>query len=383
MDGQGEIRRGQSCATDAREAAREFHAAVAQDNAALVVFFCSSTYDLPVLADELNRLFVGLPLIGCTTAGEIGPAGYREHSLTGMSFPSGHTTVLVTRIDDLEHFSMSEGQAVSRALLRELELRDPQAGPENSFALLLVDGLSLREEQVARALQNGLGKVRLFGGSAGDDLKFERTLVFSDGAFRANAAVLALCTTDLPFKVFRTQHFVRAEERLVVTDADPARRIVNEINGLPAATEYARLIGVQVGDLRPEVFAASPVVVLIDGTDYVRSIQKANEIGSLTFYSAIDTGIVLRVARGVDLIANLQTKFEEIRAEIGPPQLVIACDCILRNLEMTRNGLRENVEKILQRNQAIGFSTYGEQIDGVHVNQTLTGIAIGLRPATS
>ena len=246
-----------------------------------------------------------------------------------------------------------------------------------------MDGLSLREEQVARALQNGLGKVRLFGGSAGDDLKFERTLVFSDGAFRANAAVLALCTTDLPFKVFRTQHFVRAEERLVVTDADPARRIVNEINGLPAATEYARLIGVQVGDLRPEVFAASPVVVLIDGTDYVRSIQKANEIGSLTFYSAIDTGIVLRVARGVDLIANLQTKFEEIRAEIGPPQLVIACDCILRNLEMTRNGLRENVEKILQRNQAIGFSTYGEQIDGVHVNQTLTGIAIGLRPATS
>jgi len=37
----------------------------------------------------------------------------------------------------------------------------------------------------------------------------------------------------------------------VVTEADPAKRIVKEINGLPAAEEYARLVGVDVHELTP------------------------------------------------------------------------------------------------------------------------------------
>jgi hypothetical protein len=377
MVADGMIRRGQSCALDAREAAREFHAAVAQDDPAIVLFFCSSEYDLEALADEMGRLFAGVPLVGCTSAGEIGPAGYRDRSLTGMSFPASTCAAVVASLGNLQRFSTAEGEALAHGLLRELEALAPKEGPRESFALMLIDGLSIREEQVARAFQNGLGTIRLFGGSAGDDTKFERTFLFYEGAFRTDAAVLILFGTSLPFRIFRTQHFVCENERLVVTEADTARRIVKEINGLPAAAEYARLVGVTVAELRPALFAASPVVVVIDGTDYVRAIQKVNEDGSLTFFSAIDEGLVFRVARGVDLIANLNRAFEDLRAQIGPPQLIIACDCILRNLEITQNGLKETVGEIMRSNAAVGFSTYGEQIDGVHVNQTLTGIAIG------
>ena len=31
---------------------------------------------------------------------------------------------------------------------------------------------------------------------------------------------------------------------------------------------------------------------------------------------------------------------------------------------------------ILSENRVIGFSTYGEQVNSMHVNQTLTGVAI-------
>jgi hypothetical protein len=127
-------------------------------------------------------------------------------------------------------------------------------------------------------------------------------------------------------------------------------------------------------------FAASPVVVVIDGTDYVRSIQKANPDGSLTFFCAIEEGVVLRVAHGVDLVNNLEQTFDNIRTEIGPPQLVFGCDCILRNLEVSQNGLKDIVGEIFRRNNTIGFSSYGEQYHGVHINQTLTGIAIGSAP---
>jgi hypothetical protein len=114
----------------------------------------------------------------------------------------------------------------------------------------------------------------------------------------------------------------------------------------------------------------------------VRSIQKANPDGSLTFFCAIEEGLVLRIAHGLDLVNNLGQTFDKIREEIGPPQLVFGCDCILRNLEIIQNGLKDRVEEILQRNNTIGFSSYGEQFHGVHINQTLTGIAIGTAPET-
>lgn len=374
-----QIRTAQSCATDPRQAVRELHAGVQQADMALVVFFCASAYDRDALADEINQRFPGVQVVGCTTAGEIGPLGYREQSLVGASFPAAACTAVSACLGHLQQFEMSKGQTFTQDLLGRLESATPAMEADNTFAFLLIDGLSRREEPVAHALQNALGSIRLFGGSAGDDLQLEQTWVFHGGAFHTDSAVLLLVSTTLPFRIFKTQHFVSETERLVVTSADPSRRLVREINCLPAAEEYARIVGTAVRDLTPTRFAASPMVVAVDGTDYVRSIQKANPDGSLTFYCAIEEGLVLRVVRGVDLLGNLQQTFADLRAQIGPLQFVFACDCILRNLEITQSGNKEAVAQIFRDNHAIGFSTYGEQFRGVHVNQTLTGIAIGRR----
>src|SRR5450830_41851 len=377
------IRRAQSCAIEARQAVHEFHAAVSQPDMELVVFFCSSEYDLDVLATEMTRLFAGVQVVGCTTAGEIGPAGYRQHSLSGVSFSVESCVAVSGQLDRLSQFDIVRGHDFVQDLLQRLESKAPDANADNSFALLLIDGLSMREEPVAHALQYALGEIALFGGSAGDELQFIKTFVYSDGFFRSDSAALILVRTALPFKIFKTQHFVPTNERLVVTAADTENRIVMEINGLPAAAEYARLLGVGVQELNSTRFAASPVVVMIDGTDYVRSIQKANPDGSLTFYCAIEEGLVLRVAHGAELVRNLEQAFDNIQAAIGPPQLVLVCDCVLRNLEISQNGLKDRVSEIFLRNNTVGFNSFGEQFHGVHVNQTLTGIAIGTAPKVS
>jgi hypothetical protein len=280
----------------------------------------------------------------------------------------------------LSQFEIARAHDFAQTLLQRLESRVPGASPDNSFAFMLIDGMSIREEPVTHALQYALGKIPLFGGSAGDDLEFVKTHVYCDGRFRTDSTLLILINTSLPFKIFKTQHFVTTTERLVVTEADPARRLVIEINGLPAADEYARLVGVEVHELNSMSFAVSPVVVMLDGTDYVRSIQKANPDGSLSFYCAIEEGLVLRVAHGEDLVRNLEQTFAKIREEIGPPQLVFGCDCILRNLELSQQGSKDRVGEIYRRNNTVGFSSYGEQFRGVHVNQTLTGCAIGVAP---
>ncbi|WP_020407934.1 nitric oxide-sensing protein NosP [Hahella ganghwensis] len=371
------IRRAHTKIEDPVEAARTFYEQVQQDDPALVLFFCSSHYDLSALASEMERLFRGIQVVGCTTAGEIGPLGYLDHSLSGISFPADSFTAVSGLIQSLHNFEISRGVDTGKTLISELERQAPDSTPENSFAFLMIDGMSQHEEPVTRALNSALGNIPIFGGSAGDDLTFDKTWIYHNGAFHTDCAALVLATTPYPFRIFKTQHFTATDQRLVVTEADASRRIVTEIDGLPAAEEYARLVGVDVDDLNPFRFATSPVVVLIDGMEYVRSIQKANPDGSLTFYCAIEEGIVLRVARGVDLIDNLQQTFQQLNDDIGEPQLILACDCILRNLEITQDGTKSHVADVLTEHKVVGFSTYGEQFAGVHVNQTFTALAIG------
>jgi hypothetical protein len=200
-----------------------------------------------------------------------------------------------------------------------------------------------------------------------------------DGAIHPHGAVLVLIATDRPFTVFKTEHFVSKQEKMVVTEADPANRIVTEINAEPAAHEYARVVGLQVDELTPMVFANYPVVVRVNGVPYVRSIQKVNPDESLTFFCAIDEGIVLTVAEGQDIVDDMKALFQRVREHVGEPEVVIGCDCILRNLELRQKQQMEPASALMAANNVVGFNTYGEQFHAMHVNQTFTGVAIGKR----
>jgi hypothetical protein len=377
------IRRGQTNIKNAKEAAKEFYDSLYQTDIEIVIFFCSNEYDLESLSEEINTLFKGIQVVGCSSAGEIGPLGYLSHSLSGVSFSKSSCTAVSGLLNHIDEFSLSRADEFTQNLLEELEEKVPKTSQNKSFALMLIDALTVREEPLTYSIQHSLGKIPLFGGSAGDGIISSKTHVYYNGSFHADATVLVCISTSLPFKIFKTQHFISTNERLVVTEANPQNRTVKEINGFPAAKEYARLLGIDVKDLNPAHFATSPVVVMIDGTDYVRSIHNVNPDGSLTFFCAIEEGLVLRVAHGKNLVENLEEAFNEISKEIGEPQLVIGCDCILRNQEITQNNQKELVGKIFSDNNVIGFSSYGEQFQGVHVNQTLTGIAIGESPKES
>jgi len=115
----------------------------------------------------------------------------------------------------------------------------------------------------------------------------------------------------------------------------------------------------------------------IGGEYYVRSIQKVNPDGSLTFFCAIDNGLVLTVGRGKALVESLAETLARLRHELPTMKLILGCDCILRRLELQQKGLVEAAGEVLKDVDFVGFSTYGEQVNGIHVNQTLTGIALG------
>jgi hypothetical protein len=57
--------------------------------------------------------------------------------------------------------------------------------------------------------------------------------------------------------------------------------------------------------------------------------------------------------------------------------VVLGCDCILRTLAEHDSATRTRLSALLAANHVVGFNTYGEQFNAMHVNQTFTGIAIG------
>jgi hypothetical protein len=239
----------------------------------------------------------------------------------------------------------------------------------------MIDGLSTKEDELTSELAMGLGPVPLFGGSAGDGTEFGHTYVLHGSRALENAAILVQVRTSCPIKVFKTDHLVPAAQRMVVTKADPANRIVQEINAEPAAREYARILGKDPEQLTPFTFAAHPVVVQIGGQHHVRAIQQVAGNGDLVFFSAIDEGLVLTLAEPRDMTVHLQ---EEIAAlnEKQKPDTILACDCILRRLEAQEKQKTHEISRILSDNHVVGFSTYGEQFNSIHVNQTMTGVAI-------
>ncbi|MDX2217924.1 MAG: FIST N-terminal domain-containing protein [Burkholderiales bacterium] len=371
------VRKGVSRHADARMAVAELRSAIEQPETRLVIFYCARSFDREVLASCMKQAFPDVCVIGCTTAGEITPEGYLGGTLTGVSFAGHELDVAATAIALNPIDSLAAGDAVD-ALVRGMGLRHglPPNGTD-TFAYVLADGMSMQEEALVSVTHSHLHGIELVGGSAGDDTEFGKTWVYWQGEFQREMAALVLVRTGHPFKVFRTQHFVHSDMRMVVTRADPASRRVFEINGLPAAPEYARLIGLDVAELTPLVFATHPVVVRIGGQYFVRSVAYVKEDDSLQFFCAIDEGVVLTIAKGVDLVENLRNAFADVRESIGNPMVVLGCDCLLRRLEIQRDGIEDQVGRIFRDNEVVGFTTYGEQINAMHVNQTFTGIAIG------
>ena len=372
------IRRAYSQASAPGAAARELFEGIYHPEASLAVFFCSTDYELHALERELNARFADVSLIGCTSAGEITPAGYASSGIVGFSLARPEFFTASASIQNLRRFSIADGLAIVRSLRHELDQAALEVSADNTFAFLLIDGLCKREEVVLSAISSALGDIPLFGGSSSGGLTFQRSYVFDNGRFETDAAVLMLVRTRLPFKLFTVDHFVSSETKMVVTEADPATRIVTEINAEPAGREYARLVGLDVDKLTPLIFATYPVVVKVGGRYYTRSIQKVNEDESLSFFCAIDKGVVLTVARGTDLLRSIESLFDQINVEIGPPQLVIGCDCILRALELEKKQLKDEAGQLFAANNVVGFSTFGEQFQAMHVNQTFTGAAIGI-----
>ncbi len=340
-----------------------------------LLFFSKQSFSADALCTKMGIECPEIRYAACSTAGEITPEGVEDGQLVGVLFPAESFTIRPIRIRDVTRAGfekiVSQVAAEKRQFLQETG--DPSAA--RTYAVCLNDGMSFAEETVTAALHWGLDDIPLLGGSAGDDMNFVDTQLILNGKILENSAILMLCQSQIPFRIFKTDNFVPTGNKLVVTRSDPDRRIVYEFNAAPAVEEYAAHIGEDAASLTPMSFASHPLVVRVGGEYYCRSIQKMNDDGSLSFLCAIDDGIVLTIAEPEGMAQRTETAFDDLRDELGAIDMVLGFDCVLRKVDALSRQVLRRVSEIYQSNNVVGFNTYGEQYISMHLNQTFTGIA--------
>ena len=98
--------------------------------------------------------------------------------------------------------------------------------------------------------------------------------------------------------------------------------------------------------------------------------------GSLTFFCAIDNGIVLTLAQPKGMVEiDAREAGTRSRPLLGGIDVVLGFDCVLRRLDAQNRQSFRAISELYRSQRVIGFGTYGEQYRSMHLNQTLTGIA--------
>ncbi len=366
----------------AADAVAEVARAIREARLSQIVVFFSADYDAGILARELAARFPGVPVCGCSMSGGIAPAGGLDRGLVVIAFPAERFRIVSTVLDAIDHLDVERTATAVRALRRTLDpldrCREGDPAPTGRrFALSLIDGLANAEETVVSAIAWALDGIPIVGGSAGDDLRFRDAVMLHGGRIHRKAAILVLVETDCAVEIFKSDNFEPTRTKFVVTASDGERRTVHELNAEPAAREYAMAIGLDPEGLSPMSFAAYPLAVKVGGEYFCRSIRRMNEDGSLSFFCAVDEGVVLTLAEPRDIVASTRAELSRLDRVLGGVDLIIGFECVLRRLDAESRQVRHGITDLYRRYNVVGFETFGEQYRAMHLNQTFTGIAIG------
>ena len=366
-------------------AARAADQALLHDDAKLVVVFCSSSHDLPVLLRRVRARSGAVPLVGCTTAGEI-VSGNRDASVVVAALGGDgfgiHTAVATDASRDLR----SAGAQAARCLISD-EQRPYRA------LMLLTDGLAGDQQEIVRGAYGVLGAgVPLVGGCAGDDLRMTKTFQLYDDRVLSNSVLGAGITSDAPLGIGVRHGWRAVGDPMLVTRSNGNR--VYTLDDRPALDVYLERLGTQLDGLDEEALTplalTHPLGVSHPAAEEQVRFIRGGDFGerSLSCIAAVPQGALVRIMEG-DARSVLDATDAACRDSVAalqgrPPLGILAFDCVARRGVLGEDRIQTEIGRLAARAggaPVAGFYSYGEiartrGMRGFH-NQTLVVLSIG------
>lgn len=372
------------------DAADPGHAAVdeavaGRTDVQLLVTFVSSELDVATVVGRICDAAVDVPVVGCTTAGEIGTGGPTDRGVVVVAIGGPDFVVAASLARGASADLRQAGSTAAEAMA------SLPATPHHAL-MLLTDGLAGDQQEIVRgAYQVAGAQTPLVGGCAGDDLRMEATSVVFGREVLEDAVVGVAIGSAAPFGIGVRHGWRRVGDAMLVTSSDGGR--VFTLNDEPALDVYLRALGAPADAATdPAAFTrfalTHPLGLTRRSGEEVRFISGADfEDRSLSCIAQVPQGGFAWIMEGdhESVLAATDAACSDALAQLGehPPLGLIAFDCIARRGVLGDDGITREVRRIAETvpgAPVAGFYTYGEiartrGIGGFH-NQTLVVLAI-------
>jgi hypothetical protein len=371
--------------------------------ATFVVAYVSPHVDLDGVARTLGARFSGVPLMLCSTAGELCSTGGGLYCRSGESWDRvvvqcfdaslierAQVVSVALGSDDLRHGNAQQPlndriAAIARSI--EKLTVDIDIDYRDTLAYVAIDGLSRSESFFMEALyDSGRFPCLFVGGSAGGKLDFRATWTHDGQRKLENHALIAFLKVakGVRFGVFKSQNFeptgiafpvIRASlvNRYISHVIDDGGRVVPFIDALCAELHCTP-------DALDKKLANYSFAIRVGKEIFVRSVSRIDAAqGRVHFFCDIAPGEELLLVKRTGFADSTGRDYRQfMQGKPGAPVAGILNDCILRRLNNDKE--LASLAPILAGPQLAGFSTFGE-ILGLNLNQTLTAIFFFRAPA--
>jgi hypothetical protein len=210
----------------------------------LLVVFCSPSHDLPLLMRMIRARSGDVPLVGCTTAGEIATGANGDASVVVAALGGPGFAIQTAAASDASRDLRAAGARAARCLGSD-EDRPYRA------LLLLTDGLAGDQQEIVRGAYGVLGAdVPLVGGCAGDDLKMTKTYQLHGDRVLTDSVLAAGIASDAPLGIGVRHGWRPVGEPMLVTQSGGNR--VYTLDDRPALDVYLDHLGAEHAGLDEE-----------------------------------------------------------------------------------------------------------------------------------
>ncbi len=321
----------------------------------LAIVFASIKHPLA----EVGQVFVDarIDVFGASSAGEMcsGDASetVREQSIVALLLDLDPAAFRI-RLGDLEGRTSFELGAASGRWARANFDRGP--------ILVMATGLTTDGEQIVRGLQSEVGAgTPIFGGLAGDDLRFTQTFVFTGRKITSQGGiVLAFDGDRVALDGIASSGWVAVGAEKTVTKAEG--NVVHTIDGVPALDLYKDYLGLELdSDIRiPEY----PLQIQREGYSVLRAaLTSVPDTRSLVYAGTVPEGAKVRFSCSPGSTITEQTlgEFRTLHGRVPDAEALILFSCKARHMALGPLAEDEVVPmQQLWNRPMIGFFTYGE-----------------------
>jgi hypothetical protein len=244
------------------------------------ILFSALQLDFPTLLDGLGKAWEGLPLIGCTTDGELSSCkGFDEDSVTLTLFCSDTVT-----------FTAGLGRNISDDPKQSCQQAIKQAGfnkeGDSKLCITTPESLTASGHQLLETLKGELGSgVPVVGGTSADYWEFNTSRQFFGTEVVSNAIPILLFSGDLDISIGVESGWQPIGDTGEVTQS--SNSVVQQIDNKPALAFYQRFLGKHAqptGD-RPLAIVDDNAKILM-----LRAPASVDEKGAIEFFSDVEVG---------------------------------------------------------------------------------------------